>query len=158
MTANDEIRFDPATHADVDTIIELVRELNEHDGTPFHERSHREALVGLLGNSLYGRVWIIRDGDQAVGYLALVFSYSLEFGGRDAMIDELYLRKSHRRRGIGRRVVDLAVATCRELGVKAVHLEVERSNLEAQAFYRRAGFADHTRYLMTRWAIPRQGS
>jgi len=37
------------------------------------------------------------------------------------------------------------------LGVKALHLEVERTNTAAQAFYRKIGFKDHSRYLMTKW-------
>ena len=36
-------------------------------------------------------------------------------------------------------------------GVSALHLEVERQNEAAQGFYRRLGFKDHDRYLMTRW-------
>jgi ribosomal protein S18 acetylase RimI-like enzyme len=35
--------------------------------------------------------------------------------------------------------------------VTALHLEVERKNKAAQEFYRRIGFQDHDRYLMTRW-------
>jgi ribosomal protein S18 acetylase RimI-like enzyme len=34
--------------------------------------------------------------------------------------------------------------------VRALHLEVERANTEAQAFYHKAGFADHDRYLLTK--------
>ncbi len=40
---------------------------------------------------------------------------------------------------------------CRELGVRALHLEVERENVEAQALYRRIGYKDHDRYLLTKW-------
>ena len=37
----------------------------------------------------------------AVGYLVLTLGYSLEYGGRDAFIDEVYIRSSYRGRGIG---------------------------------------------------------
>lgn len=44
----------------------------------------------------------------------------------------------------------LLAAPCREAGVSALHLEVARKNTAAQGFYRRLGFEDHDRYLMTR--------
>jgi ribosomal protein S18 acetylase RimI-like enzyme len=39
----------------------------------------------------------------------------------------------------------------RELGVNAVHLEVDRGNDGAAELYRRAGYLDHGRHLMTKW-------
>jgi len=38
-----------------------------------------------------------------------------------------------------------------ELGVTAIHLEVDRGNKPAQGLYRRTGYVDHDRYLMTKW-------
>jgi ribosomal protein S18 acetylase RimI-like enzyme len=35
-----------------------------------------------------------------------------------------------------------------------LHLEVERANTAAQGVYRRAGFKDHDRYLLTKWLDP----
>ena len=39
----------------------------------------------------------------------------------------------------------------RELGVNAMHLEVSRGNETAFELYRRIGYVDHGRYLMTKW-------
>jgi ribosomal protein S18 acetylase RimI-like enzyme len=45
---------------------------------------------------------------------------------------------------------------CRALGISAVHLEVDHNTTSAQALYRKAGFVDHDRYLMTRWLAPQR--
>jgi ribosomal protein S18 acetylase RimI-like enzyme len=37
------------------------------------------------------------------------------------------------------------------LGVHTLHLEVERKNVRAHHLYRKMGFEDHDRYLMTKW-------
>jgi ribosomal protein S18 acetylase RimI-like enzyme len=39
---------------------------------------------------------------------------------------------------------------CRELGVRALHLEVEKDNVPAAELYRKRGFEDRDRRLMTR--------
>ncbi len=86
-----------------------------------------------------------------MGYVVLTFGFSLEFKGRDAFVDEIYFRESHRGRGLGRQAIDLLVETCRSLGVRALHLEVGRENDSALEFYKRNGFVNHGRSLMTRW-------
>jgi ribosomal protein S18 acetylase RimI-like enzyme len=38
-----------------------------------------------------------------------------------------------------------------EMGIKAIHLEVDYDNEPAMNLYRRGGYADNNRYLMTKW-------
>lgn len=40
---------------------------------------------------------------------------------------------------------------CRMEGIRALHLEVDRGNTRAQELYRRVGYRDHDRYLLTKW-------
>ena len=142
--------FKPAEASGLDALLPMIRALCEHDGTPFDERAVGRALALVLADESLGRVWLIECGREAAGYLVLTFGFSLEFGGRDAFIDELYVREAFRGRGLGRRAIDLAERACRGRGVGALHLEVERANTSAQELYRRTGFRDHDRYLMTK--------
>ena len=96
-------------------------------------------------------MWLIKAGDEAIGYVALTLGYSLEYHGRDAFIDEIYIRESHRGKGAGARPIKFVEAACRSLEVQALHLEVERANIKARAFYHKVGFEDHDRYLLTKW-------
>jgi ribosomal protein S18 acetylase RimI-like enzyme len=132
-------------------LLEFMHDLYTLDGYAFIAGKARAALVGLLSNPELGRVWIIEVEGGAVGYVVLAFGYSLEFHGRDAFIDELFVKASHRRQGIGTRALQFCIEVCPGLGVHALHLEVERHNTAAQAVYRRAGFKDHDRYLLTKW-------
>jgi GNAT superfamily N-acetyltransferase len=142
--------FQLATLADLDQLLIFNREFCELDQHPFDEQTLRPALDRLLRDEALGRVWLILDGAQAVGYLVLAFGYSLEYRGRDAFVDEIYLRASHRRQGIGTQAFAFLEQACAALGVRALHLEVEHRNLAAQQFYRAIGFRDQDRYLMTR--------
>jgi GNAT superfamily N-acetyltransferase len=134
-----------------------MREYYEFDHLHFNEQIARSALEKFIGNDVLGRLWVIHYEGEAVGYLILTLGFSFEFGGYDAFIDEVYIRESHRGRGIGKIALQAAEEECRALGVCALHLEVERENTNAHALYRKVGFVDHDRYLMTRRISPHDG-
>ena len=85
-----------------------------------------------------------------MGYVVLTLGYSLEYHGMDAFVDELYVAPNERGHGLGKRALALVETGCRKLGVRALHLEVEQNKLAAQELYRKWGFSDHRRYLMTK--------
>jgi ribosomal protein S18 acetylase RimI-like enzyme len=147
---SDGVSFRIAVASDGDALVALMRAFYAHESIPFDEAVARRAMDALLRDPTLGRVWIVQDGARPAGYVALTLGWSLEYGGRDAFLDELFLDPSLRGRGLGDRAVEVALAACAELGVRALHLEVERANARAQALYRKRGFADHDRYLMTR--------
>jgi len=58
---------------------------------------------------------------------------------------------ARRRRGFGRHAIYFLEEQAREMGVNAIHLEVDRGNEPASELYRRVGYQDHDRFLMTKW-------
>lgn len=149
-----ELTFKRAASDDLDEILIFMRGLYQFDHIALDETAARTALTNLIANESFGRVWLIYSEGEAIGYVVLTLGYSLEFHGRDAFIDELYVRESHRGRGVGMSTIKFVEEACRALGVEALHLEVERDNTRAQGVYRKAGFADHDRYLLTKWLAP----
>ena len=143
-------RFRSATEPDVEAIVEMMRRYYGEDGYPFVDAESRAAVGALLRDERLGRLWVAQAGGRVVGYLAVTLGYSLEYRGRDAFIDELFISEEARGRGLGREALEVAEAYCRQVGVKALHLEVERHREPARELYRRAGFEDRDRYLMTK--------
>jgi ribosomal protein S18 acetylase RimI-like enzyme len=147
-----------ASLADVPAILAHQRAYYAAEGYAFDVTVARAAIEGLLGDAERGRLWVLAEGDSGddliVGYLAVTFGWSLEWGGRDAFVDELYLAPSHRGGRIGRTAIALAEDACRAAGVRALHLEVERENERGRALYARTGFADTDRLLLTRRLTP----
>ena len=146
-----EVSFKLADSSDTDVLAKLMQEYYEFDHLTFDDHVARAALRQILGDDSLGRVWLIQHGEDAVGYIVLTLGFSLEFKGRDAFIDEFYIQESYRHEGIRTRALQFVEDVCRSLSVQALHLEVERANVSAQKFYRKSGFADHARYLMTKW-------
>lgn len=141
--------FSKARVEDAEALLTLQQAYYAEDGYPFDEAHARTALVGLLSDPRSGLVWVARGAGEPVGYLVVTFGYSLEYGGRDAFIDELYIAPGHRGRGLGREAVRLAREACVAAGVRALHLEVEVGKDAALRIYRDAGFAGQGRHLLT---------
>jgi GNAT superfamily N-acetyltransferase len=149
-----EIHFRLATIADLDVLVSFMQQFYALDQYPFDELIARSALTMLIEESSLGRLWIISN-EEAIGYIAVTFGYSLEFHGRDAMIDELFLAAPHRHQGIGTKTLQFVAQQCRHLGIHALHLEVEHTNEAGLRLYRHLGFEPHEqRYLMTKWIEP----
>jgi ribosomal protein S18 acetylase RimI-like enzyme len=144
-------RFRPAQAADVDAIVAMMRGYYEQDGYTFVEDEARAAALMLMKDSSMGSLWVATDQDTVVGYVAVALGFSFEYRGREAFVDELLIAESHRGRGLGREALDVAEAYCREMGVNALHLEVEGHRGKALDLYRRRGYEDFDRYLMTKW-------
>ncbi|HEX6156968.1 MAG TPA: GNAT family N-acetyltransferase, partial [Burkholderiales bacterium] len=131
--------------------VALMRGYYEEDGYTFVEAEARAAALMLIGDPALGRLWVAHAGKIVVGYVAVALGFSFEYRGREAFLDELLIAESHRGQGLGREALEVAEAYCREAGVNALHLEVEGHRENALELYRRFGFEDYDRYLMTKW-------
>lgn len=141
----------PARLEHLDVITEMVREYHAYDHLEFDEALTRRVLAQLMGDPSLGRLWVVESDSRIAGYLLMTFGFSIEFKGRDAFIDEFFLKKEFRGQGIGGSVLSAARQEAIGLGIKAIHLEVERKNKNALTLYEKLGFVDHDRFLMTYW-------
>jgi [ribosomal protein S18]-alanine N-acetyltransferase len=64
----------------------------------------------------------------------------MEFGDERAHLVLLAVRPTHRRMGIGRRLVHWLVESARIAGMASLHLELRTGNEAARGFYRAMGF------------------
>jgi len=145
------LRTQLATPADLESILFLLGRLQLADPweQPFDEKVVRANLGELLQNAIYGGVYLVWDGPRPVAYLVVCFDFSLEYRGKGAWIDELFVEDEYRGQGIGSQLLDLAEDFARQHGARTLHLEVNHSN-PAIELYRRRGFEKHDRYLMTK--------
>jgi GNAT superfamily N-acetyltransferase len=150
-TGAEEVRFDPASTSSLGDLLALMREFYAVESLPFDEETAKGALVPLLSDDAIGRAWLMRLGGAKVGYAVLTLGWSLEFRGRTAFVDELYVREAYRRQGIGGKTVDFLETVAKGLGVQAVVLEVGRENAAARSLYEKRGFEDRGYLLVRKW-------
>ncbi|HEV2992557.1 MAG TPA: GNAT family N-acetyltransferase [Candidatus Angelobacter sp.] len=146
------LTYRAAAPGDIDVLLRLMHGFQQDDpwSVPFREEQVRQSLRELLASPSAGRAFLICKDGLCIGYLVLSFDFSMEYGGKNGWIDELFVQREFRGQGVGSRAMDFAVKTARELGAKVLHLEVSREN-PAIDLYRRLGFEDHGRYLLSKW-------
>ena len=136
----------PATLADSNTLMPFVRAYHEFEGITATDAERFEAVKPLLEEGTLGRIWLIETSDGVVGYIALCFGYSIEFGGRDAFVDEFFIGEDARGQGLGRMALEAVKEEAQAAGVKTLHLEVAHANAVARKFYAGAGFVPRERF------------
>lgn len=128
-----------SNRTDLATLLDLIREFNRVDRHAHDEDRVRQSLIPLLEGDEFGQVWQISTSDGAQGYCVIGWSYSLESGGRECIVDEIFV--TERGRGLGAELLEGALRGARDAGVKVVFLETEAHNGRVRAFYQRHGFA-----------------
>jgi GNAT superfamily N-acetyltransferase len=144
----------PLRAADLPLLERLVRAYYVEDGHRFDATQQPAALAALAEGEPLGRGWLVMLAGRPVGYAVLTLGFSVEAGGCEGCVDELFVVPAVRGRGVGRRALALLEDEARRLGVRRLFLEVEHGN-RASGLYRRAGFVDHRRHLMSKRLDPR---
>lgn len=140
-----------ATPTDHGAILALMRAFYAEEHLVFDELVAHHALTELLADPRLGVVILLERDSAAIGYVVLTFGFSLEFRGRFALLDELYLIPAARGQGWGKHALHLAANTARDHHVTALRLEVNHANSHARSLYLKNGFHDDQRDLLTRW-------
>ena len=130
---------------DLDRLIELHRQFCELDQHPFSESRVRAGFVPLLDGDEHGVVWII---DEPAAYAILTWGWSIEAGGFEAVLDEIYA--SRRNAGLGAALIEHVVADARARGIARIFLETESHNERGRRLYARHGFVEDDSIWMSR--------
>ena len=125
----------PATHADAPAVREMVFAiLREYNLQP--DPAETDADLTNI-EEFYRNGWfaVLEQNGQIIGSVGL-----LPVGEGTVELRKMYLRPEHRRQGIGRRMLEAALAEARELGARKVVLGTAAVLVEAVALYERFGF------------------
>ncbi|GGX46268.1 hypothetical protein GCM10007385_12250 [Tateyamaria omphalii] len=129
----------------------LVAAFHAEEGISLSDDARAAGLQPLLDGIPQGAAYLIGPPRAPIGYVVVTFGWSIEFGGMDGFIDEIFIRPGVRGRGIATEVLLALPRALGGAGVKALHLEVAADNTTAQRLYARAGFRLRDGYhLMTR--------
>ncbi|HLX72778.1 MAG TPA: GNAT family N-acetyltransferase [Verrucomicrobiae bacterium] len=145
-----KVTFRQAKPTDLKTLSKLIRHYYAFDHIAFDTTAVHAGLNTMLNNKSVGQAFLIAFEATLIGYAILTYGFDLEFGGRTALITDLFIETKFRRRGLGRKTLQFLEQFCRSKKIGALELQVERTNKAAQAFYRGLDFEAHDRIPMTK--------
>ena len=134
-----------AIEADIPRILELYRQLaltteeaEAQDGCSAEE--YRRAFVKIDALPGY-ELLVAEDGDMVIGSLELFIAPNLSHGARPwAIIENVIVDDTYRRRGVGRQLMDYAITRAKEADCCRISLDSHKSRDVAHRFYREMGF------------------
>ncbi len=128
-----------ATLADAEAIaplFDLYRQFYEQ--APDASLARRFIEARLAGDESV--IFVATDGDRLVGFTQLFPSFSSVRAVRIWVLNDLYVVREARRRGVARLLLDAAAAFGRGSGAARLELETDHDNRSAQALYRHLGW------------------
>ena len=134
-------------------VLRMAKAFHQEDGHPLAPTGP-EAIRSLLQGSPLGAIYLLEEEGAALGYFALCFTMSLEFGGLVVILDDLYVLPEARGRGIGSQVLAKVEAVAKEKEAVQIFLEVEKANERAFGFYQRNGWRRRDRHMMEKMLSP----
>ncbi len=93
-----------------------------------------------------GRAWLAEDNDKPVGYLIGSIAQKVPKSRtikKRAILDNMFVLKNYRNKGIGGRLVKEFIAWAKENGADNLRVTAFAGNKEAIKFYRQNGFRDY---------------
>ena len=145
------MNFAPLAPGSASRVIPFMAGLYHHDQRYFDPDRALRVSEWLLSNPEWGGIWVIEADGRDAGYLVLTVCASIEFHGRMALLDELFVDEPFRNRGIGPAAIEFAAQWSRDRGFVALRLELAADNTHARHVYENSGFHLHNRLLMTKW-------
>ena len=142
-----------ATPADRDEVLRLVNGLlTELGGTARPAEAAGPVFDELVSGGRVGFIVIAEEAGAAKAVCTASFVEAIRTVGRYAILQEMYVEPDSRSTGIGRAVIDFALAHAVSKGCQVVELGTPRVGDRQIEFYERAGFVNVGARL--RWTTP----
>ena len=135
------MKIEMATTSNIPTLCTLLDYLfsQEVEFKPYHETQSR-GLEMILNNNNVGNIFVAKNNEKIIGMVILLYTVSTALGERVALLEDMVVSPNERELGIGSMLIDHAVKYATEKGCKRITLLTDKTNIEAQKFYKKHKF------------------
>src|SRR5262245_45612060 len=137
-----------ASEADLDALVRLAVAFRDHVGqsTP-SVAEFCSSIARLLHEASTEFFLASTSTEAAVGYIQCRYRYSAWRVALEAELEDVFVVREVRRRGVGQRLVAFAIARATTKGCRSLGLSTNERNTAAVTLYQRLGFiADSARW------------
>jgi ribosomal protein S18 acetylase RimI-like enzyme len=139
MEANLKIQI--ASEADLGSLVYLAAAFRDHlkQSTPA-DADFRESFTILLKDAGTEFFLACDTRGASLGYVQCRYRYSAWTSSVEAELEDVFVVRAARRGGVGRRLVEFAIARATARGCRSIGLNTNEGNESAIALYRQLGF------------------
>ena len=119
----------------------LLAECRQAGGRPAVEEQIHKAVLRIMASDGEFSIVFAEDGSPA-GVAHTRYRCSAWHKGRDARLENLFVATRHRRRGIGRLLLEEVMSRARAKGCSCFELDVRDDDDAAKSLYRACGFSE----------------
>jgi GNAT superfamily N-acetyltransferase len=136
-----EACIEPAKEKDLPRMAELLGHLfaQEADFKP-NPRAQLRGLRRILADPEQGQLLVAREDGEVLGMVSLLWTVSTALGDPVAWLEDMVVDPELRGRGLGKGLLNAAIALCRDRGIQRITLLTDGDNIPAQTLYRSCGF------------------
>jgi ribosomal protein S18 acetylase RimI-like enzyme len=137
-----------ASEADLDALVRLAVAFRDHVGQATPLAAEFRASIALLLREASTEFFLASTpAGVAVGYIQCRYRYSAWRLALEAELEDVFVVREVRRRGVGQRLVAFAIAHAMAKGCRSLGLSTNERNTAAVTLYQRLGFvADDARW------------
>jgi predicted N-acetyltransferase YhbS len=141
----EDVKIRAATEDDIPRIIELYGDLTitrsqVEDGRDPSSDDYRRVMARIRETPGH-ELLVLEYGGEVAGTLVLLIVPNLSHSACPwALLENLIVDRRHRRRGLGRMLMEYAVSRARDSGCHKVTLNSDKRRDDAHSFYRSLGF------------------
>ena len=137
---NDKLRIESASEADIPLLLTFIRDLASYEELLDYVSVTEERLrLALFGNNSRAHAVIAYFDDLPVAFAIYFFTLSTFEGRPGLYIEDIFVRPTFRRFGIGRKLFGFLSQKAREEGCCRIELSVLNWNEQAIQFYKILG-------------------
>lgn len=139
----EQFKFVPLCEQDREDYIQLAEQFYHSDSVQesIPNTHFEQAFEEVMKKNPMLQIIMIKENDKNIGYGLLMFDYSVEAGGLQLWIDELYIEPTHRGQGLGNAFLDF-VDEIYVSKVKRIRLEVVPEKERLIKLYAKHGYGD----------------
>jgi ribosomal protein S18 acetylase RimI-like enzyme len=147
-----EITIRASDLKDLDALLELWKEFMQDPNSldrpiPTHTENSkrwREFVIGLIDEDP-GQIQVAEENGKLVGYVMSqkIVKTPLDMAYNWSYVSDVYVKRNHRRQGIGRKLLQATVEYLKSVGSEHVRLAVWHRNEGAIRLYKELGFKEH---------------
>lgn len=130
-----------AIPSDLNQIISLLRDDNLGQDRESSDASDYKAAFNTILKDQNHTILVIEKDKEILGCLQISYLPNLTYKGSwRAQLEGVRIHKSHRNLGLGKQLINEAIARAKARGCKIVQLTTDARRSEAIAFYEALGF------------------